>query len=342
MDNGAIIHFRQTIPEELDTIAILDASHPLRELTQSDSSIETVELDCPKSYENLNINFFKSSAGRYSLEKEFFKQEDSKLVAEITEIANSILTKTPDESIIIWNYKAKGTKSMAEAIKRKLRELNSTIDFEAPNKNGDKILNFNTFGNELGLNSLVHCKHSIFCGLLYLPRAYLVGMLKGLSKNMNRDVFENKLIDNATLSEQAHIFYQAISRGSSRLTENGKCKGHNVYFFHHKPLALKRMLAEVFPQATWKRYKAVHIDNRNGIYYEIANKINEILINLTELDYFRLNPRTKILNKIATQTLKKEYFSDLERHQWSNAIRVFKEEFPWDCEIKGQSFIVYS
>jgi hypothetical protein len=342
IDNGAIINFRQTIPEELDTIAILDASHPLRELTQSDSSIATVELDCPKSYENLTINYFKSSAGRYSLEKEFFYQKDSKLVAEIVEIINSILTKTPDEPIIIWNYKAKGSKSIAEAIKRKLRELNSTIDFEAINERGDKIFNFNTFGNELGLNSLTHCKHSIFCGLLFLPRAYLVGMLKGLSKNMNRDVFEKKLIDNTALSEQAHIFYQAVSRGSSRLTENGRCKNHNVYFFHPKPLALKSMLNEVFPQATWRRYKAVHIDNVNGFYYELAERINQQLLSLKESDYFRLNPRTKMLNRIATQTLKKEYFPDLERHQWSNAIRVFKDEFPWDCEIKGQSFIVYS
>lgn len=338
-EQGAIIHFRQTIPEELDSIVILDASHSLRELTKSDESIVTVEMECPKSYENLTIKFFKSNAGRSSLEEEFFKNEDSKLVAEITEIINKILTTCPNESILIWNYKAKGNRSMAKVIRKRLIELNPSIDLDATNESGEKILNFSTYGNELGLNSFSHCKHSIFCGLLYLPRAYLAGMLKGLSKDMNRKVFENKLLENTVISEQAHILYQAVSRGSSRLTENGKCKEHSVYFFHPKPLALKRMLSNVFPSAKWKRYKAIHIDNKNGIYYEKANKINEQLNSLIESDFLSLNPRTKILNEVSTATLRKRYFEDVGGQMWSNVIKVFQEEFPWDWEIKGRSFV---
>lgn len=217
---GAFIHFRPTLPEELEGIVILDASHNLRELTQSDPSIRTIEMDCPKSYKNLTINFFKSGAGRGSLEKEFFRKENSPLVAEIAEIINSIMCECPDESILIWNYKGKGKRSIESEIKKRLIELNPSLDLDGVNDKGEKILNFNTFGNELGLNSLTHCKHSIFCGLLYLPRAYLAGMLKGLRKDMNRDVFEGNLMENAVLSEQAHVFYQAVSRGSSRLTEN--------------------------------------------------------------------------------------------------------------------------
>lgn len=156
---------------------------------------------------------------------------------------------------------------------------------------------------------------------------------------MNRKVFENKLLENTVISEQAHILYQAVSRGSSRLTKNGKCKEHNVYFFHPKPLALKRMLANVFPSAKWKRYKAIHIDNKNGIYYEIANKINEQLNSLIESDFLQLNPRTKILNEVSTATLRKRYFEDVGGQMWSNCIKVFKEEFPWDWEINGRSFI---
>ncbi|MGZ5550829.1 MAG: hypothetical protein ACXW07_08750, partial [Nitrososphaeraceae archaeon] len=336
---GAFIHFRPTLPKELEGIVILDASHNLRELTQSDPSIKTIEIDCSKSYRNLTINFFKSGAGRGSLEKEFFKKENSHLVAEITEIICSIMTECPGESILIWNYKAKGKRSIETKIKKKLIELNPNLDLDATNEKGEKILNFNTFGNELGLNSLTHCKHSIFCGLLYLHRAYLAGMLKGLSNDMNREVFEGNLMENTVVSEQAHRFYQAVSRGSSRLTENGECKEHNVYFFHLKPLALKRMLEDVLPDAKWKRYNAVHLDNRNGIYYEIANKVNEILNSLKESDFLFFNPRTKKVNEISTQTFRKIFFPDLERHQWSNSMRIFKQEFFWDWEIKGQSFI---
>jgi len=337
-EQGSVIHFRQTLPDELKSIVVLDASHSLRELTKSDESIETAEIECPKSYENLTFMFFKSRAGRGALEEEFFEKDDSKLVAEITEIINAILTTSPNEPILIWNYKDNKKGSMAKKVKKRLIELDSSINIDAINEKGEKILNFCTYGNELGLNVFSHCKHSIFCGLLYLPRAYLAGMLKGLSKNMNKNVFEDNLLGNTVLSEQAHILYQATSRGSSRFTEDGKCKDHCVYFFHPKPLAIKRMLANVFPMAKWKRYEAIHINNKNGIYYEIANKINEQLNSLTESDFLSLNPRTKALNEISTQTIRKTYFPDLERHQWSNSIRVFKEEFPWDWEIKGQSF----
>lgn len=337
---GAFIHFRPTLPEELDRIVILDASHSLRELTQSDQSIKTIEMDCPKSYENLSINYFKSGAGRSSVEKKFFKKENSKLVDEIIEIINSILTESPNEAILIWTYKPrKNNKSIEKAIKRRLVELNPNLNISATNEKGEKILNFNTFGNELGLNGLTHCKHSIFCGLLYKPRAYLAGMLKGLSKDMNRAVFENKLLQKTEVSEQAHIFYQAVSRGSSRLTEDGRCQEHRVYFFHSKPLALKRMLNDVFPQAKWRRYQAVYLDNKNSFYYETANKINDLLNSLAESDFLSLNPRTKKINEVSTQILRNRFFAELERHQWSNSIRVFKEEFPWDWEIKGQSFI---
>jgi hypothetical protein len=200
-------------------------------------------------------------AKKKSARQPIVKKGDSKLVAEDTEIINSILTKNPDESILIWNYIADGNRSIAKAIKKRLKVLYPSIDLDAANEKDDKILNFNTFGNELGLNSFTHCKHSIFCGLLYLPRAYLAGMLKGLSKDINRKVFEKNLLDNKVVSEQAHTFYQAVSRGFSQLTEDGICKEHNIYFFHPKPLALKRMLANVFPCDKWKRYKAVHIDN---------------------------------------------------------------------------------
>jgi hypothetical protein len=336
---GAMIQFRQTLPEEIDNMVILDASHCLRELTQSDPTIETVKMDCPKSYENLTINFFKSSAGRKSLEAEFFKAEDSKLVEEITEIIISIRTQSPSEPILIWTYKAKGNKSIERAIKRRIQERDSVFNFDAVNEDGQKILNFQTFGNELGLNGFTHCKHSIFVGLLFLPKAYLAGMPKGLSRNMNREVIGNGLINHASVAEQAHIFYQAISRGSSRLTEKGKCKAHQVYFFHPKPLELKRRLEETLPNALWRRYEAIHIDNTHGLYYEIAKQINDCLNSLREEDFHLLNPRDKATHKVSTQALRKQYFPKIARHQWSNCIKVFKEEFPWEWEIKGQSFV---
>lgn len=338
-DSGAIIHFRQLVPDELDNIVILDASHCLRALTQFDPTIESVTLDCPKSYENLTIKYFKSGAGRNTIENEFFHKENSKLVAEVAEIIFFILAQKPKEPLLIWGYKKKGNKSIEEVIKKKLREMIPDIDFDVTDRNGNKIINFQTFGNELGLNGYTHCKHSIFIGLLYLKRSYVAGMIKGQSGNMDKDVNENNLLSDAVLKEQAHLFYQAVSRGSSRITEDGQCKEHTAYFFHSNPSNIKRAVNDVFPQANWERYESIHLNNEIGLYSEIAGRINDKLNSLTEEDFINHNPRTKFTRKISTRALKKAYFSNVERHQWSNSLRVFNDDYPWDWEIRGQSFV---
>jgi hypothetical protein len=183
----------------------------LRELTQSDPTIEVVEMDCPKSYKNLTINYFMSGAGRGSVEKEFFKKTESKLVEEVIDLINSILTQKPNEPILVWTFKEKDkkerrerkNKSIEKVIKERLQEKNPDLDLEVLNAEGNKILNFQTFGNELGLNSLTHCKHSLFVGLLYLPRERVAGMLKGLSRDMGRNVYEKGLLEEAITAEQA-------------------------------------------------------------------------------------------------------------------------------------------
>jgi hypothetical protein len=140
---GAIIHFRQTVPEELDNIAILDASHCLRELTQSDPTIEEVKMDCPKSYKNLIINYFMNGAGRGSVEEEFFKKSGSKLVEEVIDLIHSLLIENPNESILIWTFKRRDrrNRSIEDVIRKRLQEKNPDLDLEALNAEGEKILN---------------------------------------------------------------------------------------------------------------------------------------------------------------------------------------------------------
>lgn len=338
-DNGAIISFRQSVPDELDNIVILDASHCLREITKCDPTIQIEQISCPKSYENLTIKYFKSGAGRNTVENEFFGKRESKLVDELAEIIFAILTQRPGEPVLIWSYKSRGNKSIEEKIKKRLKDMITTIDFNAVDASGNKIINFQTFGNELGLNGYTHCKHSIFIGLLYLKRSFVAGMIKGQSRDMNKDVSENNLLSDAVMKEQAHTFYQAVSRGSSRITDNGKCKEQIVYFFHSSPSKIKRIVNEVFPMAKWERYNAIHLNNKDGLYSEIAGKVNERLNMLTESDFLKANPRSKAMNEISTQALRKAYFQEIERHQWTNSLRVFKDDYPWDWEIQKQSFV---
>ena len=337
--NGSIIHFEQTLPSELDSIVVLDASHTLRELTQSDHSIRTINLGCSKTYEDLTINFFKSPCGRQSLENEFRRRTESDLVKEVIDIISTLIESKPEEPILIWSYKKKNNLCIIDTIKSELRKVYPSIDFEQTNSEGHKLFNFNTFGNELGLNSLTHCKHTIFCGLLFQPMAALAMSLKGLSGDMERDLYTDKLLYKTKVSEQAHVFYQAVSRGSSRETINGKCMEHSVYLFHYTPLELKRMLAEVFPQAKWTRYETKYIDSTSSLAEERAVEINNALSELTAEEFKSLcGVNSQSTNKVSTQKVRKYLFPELKPNEWKLAIRAMNEIEFYEWAVVEKSF----
>ena len=304
--NGSIVYFEQTLPKELESIVVLDASHVLRELTQSDSSIKTIELGCSKSYEGLTINFFKSPSGRFSLEKEFKNKETSNLVKEIINIICSIKESSPSEPILIWSYKEKKSFDIIKVVRSELKGIYPSIDFDEINEYGNKILNFQTFGNELGLNSLAYCKHTVFCGLLYQPTASTAILLKGLAGDMERDVYKNSLLYRTTIKEQAHIFYQAVSRGSSRETIEGKCLNHSVYFFHSQPGQIKSILDNVFPMAKWRMYDANYLDNTTSKACQRSFLVDEKLSLLTDEEFLSLcGVNSKSLERVSTQQIRK-------------------------------------
>ncbi|MBA4260221.1 MAG: hypothetical protein C0446_13735 [Chitinophaga sp.] len=337
--NGSIIYFEQALPDELDSIVVLDASHVLRELTQSDPSIQTIQLACSKVYEGLIINYFKNPCGRGSLEKQFKNRSNSNLVKEVINIICSILENHQEEPILIWSYKEKNSLNIIDGIKTELRQIYPDLNYEQTNSHGQKILNFQTFGNELGLNSLAHCKHTVFCGLLYQPTASLAMTLKGLSGDMERDVYKNSLLYKTTIKEQAHIFYQAVSRGSSRETIEGNCLDHSVYFFHSQPEQMKSILDDVFPGAKWLRYDAKYLDNTTSLAYQRAVKIDNQLSLLTDEEFLSLcGVNGKSLDKVSTQKIRKHMLPELKDNEWKQVAREFNDNEFLDWMIEGRSF----
>jgi len=311
----------------------------LRELTQSDLSIQTIDLGCSKTYEDLTINFFKSPSGRQPLEKAFKKRTESDLVKEVVDIICTLIETKPNEPFLLWSYKKKNNFSIIETIKVELRKVYPSIDFEKTNSEGHKLFNFNTFGNELGLNSLTHCKHTIFCGLLFQPIAALAMSLKGIAKDMERDLYTDKLLYRTQVSEQAHIFYQAVSRGSSRETIDGKCMEHSVYLFHHTPFELKRTLDKVFPESKWVRYETKHLDNTTSLAEERAVAINKALSDLTAEEFRSLcGINSKSTEKVSTRQVKKHLFPELKANDWKSAIRTMNRIEFYEWKVEGKSF----
>lgn len=337
LQNSSLVYFIQTLPSELDSIVVLDASHNIRELTRCDKTINVIELESSKSYGELTINYFINGSGRELMEKEFENGIDSDIVKEVVGIIVDIIDSCPGEKIVVWTHNKREI-DIAEIILNALRMIFLDIDFEIEDENKLRLVNFLTFGREQGINSLSSCTHTVFCGLLHQPKAALAMSLKGQSKNNELDVFEGNALSKASFGEQASSMYQAISRGSSRGTIEGRCLKHSVYFFDKNYRRIQAVLDQVFPDAKWIRYKTKHLHNATSEAYQNVIKVSDRLSSLTDEEAISHFGESSIpFNKVSARMLR-SIFPDINNIKWKQmTIEFDKNHLPW---IRvGRSFV---
>lgn len=317
---NALIQHDLVVPDYLDKVIILDASHPIRRLIHLDKGIKyDPETAFTKNYEDVTVHYWKGRTGRNWLEGEFLKN-DNKVSAEVVNICNNITKNNPDEAILIFTYKSKGV----DIISKLKDQLSSNgINVDMKDKDGRKIINFLTWGKETNLNSYAYCKHVILCGVLYLNNSDIAAKMIGQSRD---DYFpvDGKSIHEIHIGEQVHMIYQALSRGNCRNTVNGKAGKMSVYLFHTRIDVIRNQLKLVMPEAVWTRYEAKYMDNDLTKQEELAIQIEEVLDSLD-------------VDNISSKELKKEYFTDAHDKNWTRARNLFKENSrSWI--IRGRSF----
>src|SRR5262249_13754266 len=106
---GAYVAYDIAVPRELKRIAVLDASWPIRQLEQLDSSITTMPgFDGRvKAYNRVTINLLRHGSGRATVESSFRQTnaDDRKIAREVIEVVSNIPV---NEGVIIFTFKARG------------------------------------------------------------------------------------------------------------------------------------------------------------------------------------------------------------------------------------------
>ena len=99
---GGIISFSVRVPEDLNNIVVLDASHNIRELLEIDASFTMVDTDCLDvvSYENVEVFQVKHGGGRQSIEDALL-DKDGLMIAELVDIIQGI---PQDEGVIVFTF----------------------------------------------------------------------------------------------------------------------------------------------------------------------------------------------------------------------------------------------
>ncbi|MET0116506.1 MAG: DEAD/DEAH box helicase family protein [Sedimenticola sp.] len=271
--NDAFLRYEVVIPDEYDKVVVLDASYPIREIGKLDDTIEMEDVGFQKDYSSVQINHFQSRSSRYFVEGEFSKGLDNALASEVSQIVSDIQEKHPDEGVLLFTFKARKI-DVVEKLKSVFKE--NGVDIEGVDDKGQKLVNFLTWGMETSLNSYSHCKHVIFVGVLHLPPQEVAAKVVGQKRDLEA-VFQKGDIERIHLHEQAHMIYQALSRGSCRHTVEGKAEPMQAYLFHSKIPDLREILKGVMPGVRWVPYEPKYLPRGVSKAVELAHDIHVIL-----------------------------------------------------------------
>jgi hypothetical protein len=267
-----LVTCRPTIPPELATIAVLDASYPVRELTKYDTII--VNEDCfPKNvkrYDKVTLHLLPFGAGRDTMTRLFTprKREERLVTAEIAELINSRLPA--DQGVLLFTFKTREFSSSASPrpvdfraiLEGDLRaagvDLAQTVKVKEEHGSVVERPRFVilTWGNETSVSKYGYCRHIIFVGVLHRSNldiaAYIVGQIGDRWAEVTPEA-----INDALIGETAHSLYQAMSRGACRKVKGNRAEAMDAWLIYPRTKfdKLNSKLREAMPGLRWTAWK---------------------------------------------------------------------------------------
>jgi hypothetical protein len=314
---GAYVTYTVAVPEELERVAVLDASYPIRQLEQMDPTIQAdPDFDGRvKSYSRVVLHFLKTRSGRAATEESFrkVKHGDRLISREVIDVVKSI---PEDEPVLIYTFK---THPDSVNIEDRLSR-----DLESAGVNMERITIL-TWGMETSINEYSHVPNVILAGILQRSDVDLAGAIIGQRQDLLSNV---NTIDISAVrrSEAGHVAYQALSRGSCRVIEDGEAKPMRAWLLHHDT-KLMDLLSKVMPGAMWKRWEAQYVATSRSKISDTAEKIIAFLSQLPAE-----------VNELSTRKLKDEGgFRDVPKRTFTHAVNDALTRVTWT--LRGRSLI---
>jgi len=298
-DAPACLTFDVSVPGELDRMAILDASFPIRILEHLDSSIR-LPLDTDgnthpafdddnltkiKNHSTVKVHVIKHGGGRRGItralsDKPWNRKRAGQLTAEIAEI---IRTKIPEGEkllVVTFNTREKGRHTV---------DIVGTLsrDLDALGINVGRRVSFLTWGNHTSLNKYRDYKYGILVGVLQRSGSDLLSNILAAQGNINADV-SMSTVNTVGLSEATHDAYQAINRSACRKIELGPgglgyAHATTWWVIYQEPKKLRRELKRIMPGVDCDephQNLALPTPERKG--YPIARAVAEYLASLPQ------------------------------------------------------------
>ena len=288
---GALVTYTIAVPDELQNVVVLDASYAIRELCQRDRTIKRDPAfdGSIKQYSQVTIHQLRAASGREAMTEDFDRnREDRKVSAEIVDVVKGIPV---DQGILIFTFKARPGLDMQSTLRHDLKANRINVDAILPDGNPRFV--WLTWGQETSASEFAYCSNVIFAGVLHRSEADLAGAFVGQCDNLQKHVSSWHLMQ-IRRSEIAHCLYQAMSRGSCRMTIDGEAKPMNVWLIH-KDAEIRPLIDRVMPGVVWKTWNGIRLNSVEPI---IENAAKAILAYLQE--------RSPSVQKLSVKQLKRD------------------------------------
>ncbi len=273
---SGIISFRQVVPAQLTSVAILDASSPIRELVRLDSSItESTRFSHGiKRFDRVCVNYFSAASGRDAVEKDLASTDPGgrRFARFVVEAARHI---PPNEAAIIFTFRARLNLDCAAVIRAELQDAGIDPDECLPD--GRRRFVFLTWGNETSLSEFSYCTHVIFAGVLFLPRLDLAAHISGQS-GRHVPVPTHDEIGRVETSEVAHRVLQAMSRGQMRRVDDHQAEPMTAWL-PMRDERIRPILERILPGLVWRRCNSVALAT-GRLADALADDVREYLAKL--------------------------------------------------------------
>lgn len=323
----AVVTYDIVVPKELESIAILDASYPIRELEKMDISIQQGCFfpDDLKRFDRVRLHHLKSPSGRGTVTNSFrhAHRVDRRVSMEVCELIAGL---PKDEGVIVFTFKTRGTGGTHKAspdFRKILRDdlKDAGVDTTARLPQGDRLV-FLTWGQETSLSEYSYCRHVVFAGVLHRDYLQIASQILGQRDDLCG------LVPRATVmqvinSEIAHGLYQAISRGCCRIVDGNQALPMDVWLIHGNDL-IRPSLEQMMPGVQWLEWKPTHLVNRHKLH--TAAKAIET--------YLEALPCT--VDSVSTQALRKALKLDISRNYFTRALWIaVGNQGDWEVADRG-------
>lgn len=294
-----VIHYTVAVDPQLKNIAVLDASYPVRLLAHESSILNgtTAAMQECKRYDRVKVVEYKFAAGKTTLASDRVKV---RTLAE--QVARLIRSLPETESILLFTHKGDDKNKLQTQMQIELQA--EGIDLESK-VNGQRRLNWLTWGSETSLSTMKHCKHVILCGILRRNPLELAASMAGQKRNLCYRMELGEL-QALLISEMAHCTLQAMNRGSCRTVDAEGMAGAMTLTIFANVNGLKEALASSLPGIDWSTAESHGSINRTKT---AANAI---------FAYLKALPLE--VNRITVQCLKKQFCLDIGKEAITKAI----------------------